>query len=281
MSRLPYISLSSLLALCVLLLTNSTLSQDPCDPKKIEVGSAAGAAGHRVEVSVTGAVSCEVTGFSFAVGHDSEVLRFVSAVPGQFLVDHAGADLSFQGIQHNAEGYMLAYCLFDISNPITVPPTAIPEGTVLATLSYEVLENTPEGVVTLLLNRTRAYGSPNPISNIYSGKPGEAPIEPQLSDGQVTVISVPPEGDFIRGNSNGDLVVDISDPVHSLSYLFLGYEAPPCLDAADSNDDGLVNISDAVYTLSFLFQGGPEPLAPGPFGPPGSDPTPDKLVCTP
>ena len=63
---------------------------------------------------------------------------------------------------------------------------------------------------------------------------------------------------FLRGDSNGDAALGLSDAVHALNYLFLGSKPPGCLAAADSNADGNVDISDATYTLSFLFLGGPE-----------------------
>lgn len=62
-----------------------------------------------------------------------------------------------------------------------------------------------------------------------------------------------------------------------MTCLFLGNSAPTCLDAADVNDDGLVDISDAVKILQYLFLGGFEPPAPGP-GSCGVDPTPDDLA---
>jgi len=67
---------------------------------------------------------------------------------------------------------------------------------------------------------------------------------------------------FLRGDSNGDGTIGLSDAVHALNYLFLGGELPGCLSAADTNADGDVDISDATYTLSFLFLGGPELPAP-------------------
>ena len=45
----------------------------------------------------------------------------------------------------------------------------------------------------------------------------------------------------------------------------------------DTNDDGTVDISDPVYSLSFLFLGGPEPEEP--FGECGVDLTEDELDC--
>jgi hypothetical protein len=64
---------------------------------------------------------------------------------------------------------------------------------------------------------------------------------------------------FMRGDSNADGRLDLSDPVSTLNHLFQGAEAPTCMDAADSNDDEAVNITDPIHTLGFLFQGGPSP----------------------
>ena len=86
-------------------------------------------------------------------------------------------------------------------------------------------------------------------------------------------------GQFQRGDSNGDSQVDISDPITTLGYLFLGSAAPACLDAADANDDAALDLSDAIYTFDYLYTGGPVPPAPGPDAP-GPDPTPDGLGCS-
>ena len=87
-----------------------------------------------------------------------------------------------------------------------------------------------------------------------------------------------PDGSFfIRGDSNGDLRIDISDAVTTLGHLFLGTEDLYCPDAADANDDGTIDISDPVATLEFLFSGAGE--LPPPNGIPGNDPTADSLQC--
>jgi hypothetical protein len=57
---------------------------------------------------------------------------------------------------------------------------------------------------------------------------------------------------------NGDAVVDISDPVCLLTFLFLGGPAPTC--PMDANGDLATDITDAIYLLSFLFLGGPPPV---------------------
>lgn len=82
--------------------------------------------------------------------------------------------------------------------------------------------------------------------------------------------------DFVRGDANGDSLVNLSDPVQMLFYLFNGGPGS-CLDGADANDDGAVNLSDPILTLAYLFSGG-APLPP-PFPICGTDPTLDGLDC--
>jgi hypothetical protein len=82
---------------------------------------------------------------------------------------------------------------------------------------------------------------------------------------------------FRRGDSDGNGMTNLTDAITTLNYLFLGGDAPACLDAVDANDDGLLNLTDATYTLNFLFLEGPRPPAPGDR--PGNDPTPDALEC--
>ncbi len=90
----------------------------------------------------------------------------------------------------------------------------------------------------------------------------------------------PPPVRFLRGDSNSDGKVDISDAVHVFAHLFLGDEALACSDAADTNDDGSLDISDGISALSWLFAAGSVPPAPGPTDC-GEDPTGDVLgACT-
>ena len=62
-----------------------------------------------------------------------------------------------------------------------------------------------------------------------------------------------------------------------LAYLFTGGDKPTCIDAVDADDSGLLDITDAIYLLGYLFQGGPAPLAPYPVA--GKDTTKDVLDC--
>jgi hypothetical protein len=94
---------------------------------------------------------------------------------------------------------------------------------------------------------------------------------------EIEVTRGDPSRDFARGDANGDARYDLSDPVATLDFLFLGAEIA-CEDAADANDSGALNITDPLYSLNFLFLGGPE--LPAPFPAIGPDPSADALECS-
>jgi len=84
-------------------------------------------------------------------------------------------------------------------------------------------------------------------------------------------------GGFVRGDGNANGSIDLTDGVVTLNYLFIGGDAPACLDAADSDDNGGLVISDAVIIFSWLFTGGAAPVDPAPRATayPGEDCGPD------
>jgi hypothetical protein len=145
----------------------------------------------------------------------------------------------------------------------TVSPTA-PPGTYTLDLT-----NGPDGAGNVppfyLLNELTHRGDAKYVSVLPKRIPGKVGI---VDD--VTV--------FIRGDSNGDSAVDITDPIHLLLFLYMGGEVPWCADAADADDSGDLDLSDAVLVLTTLFLGyegtggiaAPYPLA-------DRDPTSDDL----
>jgi hypothetical protein len=64
---------------------------------------------------------------------------------------------------------------------------------------------------------------------------------------------------FIRGDANGDGVINSADAVYLINYLFIGGPAPVPLEAGDVNGDDTINSSDVVYLINYLFIGGPPP----------------------
>ena len=91
------------------------------------------------------------------------------------------------------------------------------------------------------------------------------------------VCQAAPEREFLRADVEVNGVINITDGVTILSFLFLGAAAPSCLDAADVDDSGDVEVTDALRVFNFLFLAGPPPAPPHPE--PGLDPTEDALDC--
>jgi len=83
---------------------------------------------------------------------------------------------------------------------------------------------------------------------------------------------------FIRGDSDANGLLQITDGVRVFGFLFLGNPLQfDCPDAADVDDSGILDISDGIYALNFLFTGGPPPISPYPDC--GVDLTADDLDC--
>jgi GH24 family phage-related lysozyme (muramidase) len=89
-------------------------------------------------------------------------------------------------------------------------------------------------------------------------------------------ISGVSDGVFLRGDVDGNGVIDISDGIKILNYLFSGGEIR-CGDAADTNDNGNIDISDGIYLLNYLFSGGAEVPVPNKVR--GFDLTLDRELC--
>lgn len=76
-------------------------------------------------------------------------------------------------------------------------------------------------------------------------------------------------GRFIRGDTNLDEVVDVSDAIRLLLHLYGGMPLL-CEDAGDVHEDESLDLTDAVNLLTALFQGGAPP--PPPYPTAGTDP---------
>jgi hypothetical protein len=64
---------------------------------------------------------------------------------------------------------------------------------------------------------------------------------------------------YLRGDANGDGLINVVDVVYLINYLFISGPAPNPLEAGDCNCDGNVDVSDVVYLINYLFIGGPSP----------------------
>ena len=81
---------------------------------------------------------------------------------------------------------------------------------------------------------------------------------------------------FLRGDPNADGILDVSDAITILLYLFADGATLSCDKAADGDDNGWIDITDAIAVLGYLFISG---NLPTPTGSCGYDFTADGLDC--
>jgi len=110
----------------------------------------------------------------------------------------------------------------------------------------------------------------------YADGGGVDGYEVDFDEVVLTFTSAPQGKSFVRGDANADGIINITDGIFVLNFLFLGGTTPPCEDAADSNGSNDINITDGIYILNFLFLGGENPAAPWPDC--GPDPDNDISV---
>lgn len=93
------------------------------------------------------------------------------------------------------------------------------------------------------------------------------------------VVTAKPDPVFIRGaQCDGQDDLDLGDPVYLLRWKFGEfYPEPACHKACDMNDDGILDQSDAIFGLQYLFAGGQ--ILPPPYPAADVDPTEDDLTC--
>lgn len=67
---------------------------------------------------------------------------------------------------------------------------------------------------------------------------------------------------LVEGDADGNGVVNISDAVFLIAYIFGGGSPPDPMGLGDADCNTLVNISDAVYLIAYIFGGGLPPGCP-------------------
>jgi hypothetical protein len=73
---------------------------------------------------------------------------------------------------------------------------------------------------------------------------------------------IPHKPNFICGDCNGDGLVNSSDVVYLINYLFRGGPDPIPYESGNINCDPVINSADVVYLINYLFKGGPSPGCP-------------------
>ena len=194
--------------------------------------------------------------WSLAVAHEPDDVALRNIALSETVHEHLAGD-GFALLElTQGEGNTGFVAQIELSNTEVRVLPGLEQALVVA--EYEVVDFPAPGTQyqTTLWFTGSLRGSGGILSN------GVSP-EGVLEIGSPLVLSVQGGTPFIRGDANGDGLMDIADAVTGLSFLFLG-GVMPCEEGADSNADSRLDISDPIYTLSYLFLGGPPPRAPFP-----------------
>ncbi|NCG55797.1 MAG: hypothetical protein GWP35_02745, partial [Proteobacteria bacterium] len=106
-----------------------------------------------------------------------------------------------------------------------------------------------------------AQGNPDCDAN---GVPDTCDISSGAIDTNTNGIPDTCEGTFfIRGDSNSDGQIDVSDGI-VIIYTIFGMMAPPCGMAMDVNADNMLNLADPMFLLQGIFSGEVQISAPYP-----------------
>jgi hypothetical protein len=254
---------------------------------EFRLSSVRGAPGFPVTVPFSINANAATQGFSFSIDFDEDVLRGSSVerlhqTPAgnwgfwKYHIDNANETPGNGGVD---EGYIAGGAVFSFENECSNIPANTP--TDVLAFHFDVLpETSASGSELRFLDGGRTGGGSASAASNQLWAFG-TPVGPELASSFVFInglVAIAPDiSVFVRGDSNGDGRVDVSDARRTLGYLFLGEAAPACLDAADANDDGIILITDPIFTLNYLFTGGKALPPPNPAE--GEDPTEDALGC--
>lgn len=82
---------------------------------------------------------------------------------------------------------------------------------------------------------------------------------PPTVDTRHYAMTVSEEQQVPYGDADGNGIVNISDGVFLIAYIFSGGPPPDPFESGDCDCNTLVNISDVVYLIAYVFGGGPPP----------------------
>ncbi len=190
-------------------------------------------------VHVYGAWDEPIKAYQMYISFDTDVFTFVEANFTGSIADEYDADYS---LGNEMQSGLLS--VGAIWFTVTIPSG----GGLLAKLVFDVVATEPcESPLVL----TTYQGGPT----VYTDVSGFS-IYPELVHGSVTIT------DVLCGDANGDGVINVSDAVFVINYVFIpGSPVPDPVCVADANGDGTVNVSDAVTLINYVFiPGSPPPV---------------------
>ncbi len=206
-----------------------------------------------------------ITDYLHIAGHnDDETIKSVAGIMGDTISNGMAFSLSYPFYNfsdHVIPGAGAAGIFYETSKAVATPRTGVQIDR----------SSSPSGVGAGLVNycalRYPASG-PSVYKVVFFAFSFEAvpqaPADPNNSHTLMRRIMAwfglgrtTPE--YMHGDANGDEVIDGSDVVYLINYLFRGGDPPVPVDAGDANCDGEVTSADVVYIINYLFRDGDPP----------------------
>lgn len=240
--------------------------------------------GTEIELEVKFDVRTEgVIAWAFGIQHDNTKLEILEASTEERQIPEIFFETTKNSLGQPPSGFVSAVVLSLIPEigSVTLSPNKIHT---VARAKYRVLETISPTSTTLIKfsNELTLDGPPTQTSitiNRGSHRPQFA-FSQALGLRSLPLCSNWKTAEFKRGDSNNDSKVNLTDAIWIFKYLLEGQGQPLiCEDTHDINDDGIVDISDPINLLAWLFINAPSP--PPPFSICGFDLTLDELNCQP
>ena len=240
-------------------------------PDMLSMESATLSPGETARVAVTALSERDIEAFTVLVTYPNDTVEILDLTLDDSDVARFEPELVVPN-DRSDEGLFAFSVLFDLIPPFDSRALPAHETHTLFNVDLRVDSNATPGDYGLVF--TDNVGVP-PLENLFST--GGQSFFPTLSHGTITVLD---DGEpfFVRGDVNGDSLVNSADSVFLLNWVFQSERAPKCMDAADVNDDGSVNVTDSTWILDHVLNSTGNP-PPTPYPGPGIDPTDDALDC--
>jgi len=124
-------------------------------------------------------------------------------------------------------------------------------GGLLATLEVRIPAGTPEQTIDF----DSAFFAP--AGEFILSPPDGGTIYPSYIDCGEAEISII---DFMCGDPDGSLTINILDVTFLINYLYKGGPPPDPEASGDANGDGSINILDVTYLINYLYKDGAPPI---------------------
>ena len=241
-------------------LINGVFTTGGTPPFTLTAGMVQAPQGTVAEVPILVGAPEDFDAFSYGISFSDEFLTLDEVLMGsalESLNNDDGPDYYQVNILDDDSAITIG-CLADLDAPFET--IAAGEDIEVALLQFSVDPATPDET-PVAINFSGSFGDPA-VPVVISVRGVSKP--PARTNGEV-FIKGDPIPVFLRGDSNTDGFVDISDVLHIARHLFVsGAPSPQCSEAADVNDSDDITITDAIALLSYLFEDADEPPAPFP-----------------